>query len=521
MEHLTGYYPSSRTGSRTAAARNATNNLYPPKNSDQQNQARRKPSRTGEARSSQFKAQIIHNDLKLSDKDYFSATDFGRNVIKEHVLYFNGWEQVLNQESKPLTRIQVLADSIDAEVAYYSGKRGRPPAGIHQLRTILTAIEYATKAYPLYGGNCKPSHLLAVATVKAVVDGFGIGGSGRNTLPERAAVVQRIGDLVNTQMLDAVCLCFEPEAYARQEGRWNRKNQGVTNKHANISIAQSQMLGGKEFKKEISFDPKDRAEVGSKLLDLLQQDLDLIVKDSARRQGVKAGIPLIRPTKVLIDQYPAFIDQLAVGSLRGYPMIEEPLEWQHTEAPGHLNHTGGYHLTANRMDRGMVRTRFGDNNTILSPLAVQFLNDLGKVKYVPDVDLCKSFDFAVVGRNYDGSRLDVDGVHGLPKITTADLDKVGDANKASIEERGYIVVDGVPLFKGTDEHNAWRAERSKAYDDAIDAQQKFIRTRQALGFQVNPSSTSASSAGRGTIADGSIRSRRCCSHKAPASRRHY
>lgn len=123
-------------------------------------------------------------------------------------------------------------------------------------------------------------------------------------------------------------------------------------------------------------------------------------------------------------------------------------------------------------NRLLVRGRFGESSTELSPLAIELLNTLGAVAFKADHDSCRSFDWAVVN-NSQG----VDDLANWPVETLYSLQQERAHMMAHIAETG---IHPSGFLRGSEEHTAWKHSQRDRYEEAIAAERRFIRTRAAL-----------------------------------------
>ena len=71
----------------------------------------------------------------------------------------------------------------------------------------------------------------------------------------------------------------------------------------------------------------EKANAASKLLDFSVQS-GLCVKHTEPKRGKRNNVTFLKPTEAVMAQYESIIDDIAVGRLTSYPMIEQPLEWK-------------------------------------------------------------------------------------------------------------------------------------------------------------------------------------------------
>ena len=115
-------------------------------------------------------------------------------------------------------------------------------------------------------------------------------------------------------------------------------------------------------------------------------DLNIVDRvDTAPVKGYPNGIACLRPKPHILEKYPEVLEKQCKNAIRGYPLIEAPIEWQHSDdVVGVDNSSDGYHSPAARDFNPMVRSRFKDNATTASQLGVDFLNTLGRTEFVVD-----------------------------------------------------------------------------------------------------------------------------------------
>ena len=417
--------------------------------------------------------RITKEHQKLSARDYFSASGFGRRLVSS-------------------TRIEELAGHI-REAALAGGQH----PGSQLMADALMALGLAIKtsdvnkkapryAAPLVSG----SDILAVITLRTAVDFLALSTKTdkgiKGQWPAAVNLVQRLSERVHTQYLDAYCYLLNPEVYGKTSKRWQRKHQGPKNKKTNIALGQRSMVAkhvgieliseaakaeAREKLQEVKWSRHQQNDIGRLLLDAVMQ-LDLFERlptewESAGRNDMTR----IRPTEALVEEYHRALPEMIQDRLIAYPLIEEPEVWQHTDGEeGRSNFTGGYHREALRQNYPLVRSYKGGNTTVASELAVEFVNTLGATAFVPDQGMIDSFFWAIENKYEEA------GVPVAPKKSLVDLDNETALNRANIQEQGCVIDNGRRLERGTPEHDVWKARRKKEYETAIEMQARYLRT---------------------------------------------
>ena len=409
---------------------------------------------------------IEKSDRAQADKNYSTNTALGREIMKRRYIDLETGDEIDIVQAT----VQAIRDTIDQR----SKQKGRKHDGLKLILEKLPILEYVDE-------RKDPWEVLAGLTIKAVIDAYNINDAEENPLPVAAAVFAQVGDVIDIQLIDALCRALADEkVYRDQAGRWQRQHQGVGNKRTNIALGQKQMLRDVDFElMEFKWTRDQKYSVGCFMIDCFMIATGLLEKDwnPSKVKGV-SGLTALRYSSELIDMFPKAVDRIASGKLRGYPMIEAPKEWKPLLGPdgqqlvGVDNHSGGYHNPANRVARGMVRTRWGTNQTQISQLGIDFLNRLGQVAYRPDIDSCESFEWAVMNDDQK-----VDGVHPMPTETSAKLKAERDAYMAIIKKDGSH--PDIPA-QGSEEHRIWRSTQKERFTNAVKAEQKYIRTRNTL-----------------------------------------
>ena len=154
-------------------------------------------------------------------------------------------------------------------------------------------------------------------------------------------------------------------------------------------------------------------------------------------------------------------------------MIEPPVKWEYQDRSGIHNSTGGYHSPVYRESHPMVRTRWEDNETIPSQLLVDLLNLLGSVGFNMDRDMIAAFKWAVENREK------VDKLPMRPLKTVQELDLEGEFEHAPIKDTGFTK-SGIRVDDENPDWRAYKQERAKGYQDAINLAKKFVRTGLSL-----------------------------------------
>ena len=412
------------------------------------------------------KQKILQQDLKLSDKNYFSATRFGQKLLHSTLMDPD------THEVKQV--VPYLAGRIGLKILDQTNSNGNiKTTGYRLLVPCISTLTEAIEGDSNYAGkNVTAFDMLAIITLKAVVDPIGLKSAEEGQWPSFGAVIDRIALLIDKQRVDAFVSVHAPaDEYKGQQRRWSRKNQGIGNQHTNIVLGQNQLL-------ELTENPiqrwtqEERRFVGEWLLQIVVSDLPIVDRvDTAPVKGFPNGIACVRPKPYILEKYPEVLEKQCKNAIRGYPLIEAPIEWQHSDdVVGVYNSSGGYHSPAARDFNPMVRSRFKDNATTASQLGVDFLNTLGRTEFVVDEDCCAAFDWAYLGKQ------DIKSVPALPAITSEELQLQSTQRKAYIKEHNGVSPEG--WVKGSDEHHSWREERAALYESVVDAEKKAARTKQ-------------------------------------------
>ena len=276
--------------------------------------------------------------------------------------------------------------------------------GYKAMKWFKEAVEAANGKAAYYAGSAGYEGLLALMTMKSIIDGFGGNNQREYQWPPVAGINQRLGAAIETQYLDAAAFCLsDPETYAKVAKRCQKKNQSGNNKSTNIRMGQDLLINeGGLARHELKFSYEDKRDIAQRLIDFAAQ-VGLCEKFKQPKEGKKEHPVMLRPTKAVMDRYSEVLDDMATGRLMTYPMIEQPVAWQSEPGqPGVQNKTGGFHNPDFRETHPVVRTRWDDNATVPSELLVELLNLLGSVGFTPDKDIADAFAFAVA------SRMDID-----------------------------------------------------------------------------------------------------------------
>lgn len=175
----------------------------------------------------EYKRKLLSDDIAAAARNYTSSTPFGRALLK-------GTAQ--GPEGKAVPTLELLANLIAVKLAKDVARRG-PKLAASLLLQAADQIRRAVEKCPSYAGTTEnPLDLIAVITMKAYVDGIATNAGGH--WPAAGTVLQRIGEALDLQRLDALCVCTDPEAYRKQQQRWSRGIQGITNKATNISLGK-------------------------------------------------------------------------------------------------------------------------------------------------------------------------------------------------------------------------------------------------------------------------------------------
>ena len=427
--------------------------------------------------------RIIREHDLAAQRGNFSSSGYGRKLVSgEH-------------GDTGILRVAVLAELIK-EVAY-----GKNVAGVPELRSALEAIDAAHQITPPKGvqryGSSKTTgaEVFALIALRTAVDYCAVikNDKGLTKWTPFAAVVQKLGDRLHLQMLDAECWLLNAAEHQKQAGRWNRKHQGAKNKRTNLQLGQRAIVGefygldldtdvGKEKARErlaeFKWSEVQLQDVGKIVLDRCLMQIDVLELVPITKVGkMRKDVQRVKPTDALIEAWGReVLPQLTKDRIIQLPMVASPQPWSlATDAdgkplPGSKNTTGGYHRDSLKLMNPLVRQHNGNTRAVPSKQAIDLVNTLGATGYTTDDNQIAAFAWAV-----DHQREEC-GVPVMPLITIADLDAETRQNKLDIDKHGCVFVDGEPCLRETPEHDVWKAKRKQAYDHAIDAQSKYIRT---------------------------------------------
>jgi hypothetical protein len=422
------------------------------------------------------KRQMLEQTRSAADRNYYTSTTHGRRLVRGSL----DGVPVITLVAKEI--VEKLTDTVHTNS--HKGAKG--------VMECLRAFTAAEAEHPGYlGKGANGADLLALLAIKSIIDGFGATEGGK--WPAYAGVAQRIGELADTQRVDALCLMADPIAHLRQSKRWSRKNQGVVNRHTNVQLGQRDILAAVGMDvRDLRQDNETRARMGIWLLErvtaatgealfstrYVEVEGQKKTKPSARLKAKVAApreIRVVVPHEGFLQEFCGILEELTLGQVSGWPLIEPPKPWVfNPEVPGVRNTGGGFHTPAVQDAHPQVRTRFEDNATILSEHGVNLLNTLGRTALKADLDVIDAFEWGLRRRP---ESLDIKGLNPWPSETVADLDRIHQHAKAVIQETGLHPKGHAA---GTQEQKAWRKEMRDSFNKAVTAEKKFARTRKAL-----------------------------------------
>ena len=108
----------------------------------------------------QLKARIVSNDLKQAQKNYWSNTDHGRAILKGNAGDGKDHMELLINEIREFM------------VSEANKKRGTKSDGYWPMVWFCEAVNAIQQDHPSYAGGGEPEAILALMTIKCIVDGF-------------------------------------------------------------------------------------------------------------------------------------------------------------------------------------------------------------------------------------------------------------------------------------------------------------------------------------------------------------
>ena len=372
----------------------------------------------------------------LMDANYYSATTHGTRLVKDNI---NGVAEA----------IRLKLSNSDHLVASTGGK------AVFQ---ILLAMQVAKHNNRHHGGRgSTPMQLIAMIGLKCLVDTF---SGNKEDHPSFATVIQRIGDALSLQYLDALAAAqLTEKEYKYLEESWTKEVQGLKNVQYNLKRSLRKVLtDGEEALQEMP--RRTRAAVGQWVLERILDVTSFARKETIHLTAMKKQNVLVMNPEI-ISKIAATITDTSIRKVRGFPMIEAPKPWKDLNCRGFLNTSGGYASAAVRKAYPMVRSLFGTTSTRLNKSGVTLLNTLGQTELAPDVEMIDSFQWAVHNKQSIGKLVT------LPEQSS-------EAIKA--ERKPDDEWERMP----EEDKKAYRADKHTRISNAIKQEKKYVRTRAAL-----------------------------------------
>lgn len=194
------------------------------------------------------------------------------------------------------------------------------------------------------------------------------------------------------------------------------------------------------------------------------------------REGLKTP-HVIRVRPQFVNELHQVRDQLTKYVVDWLPMIQPPLDWTYSDIHGIDNISGGYATLKLRQMTPIVRFGRGENRSIPSKIAVDFLNTIQSVEWRVNPD-----QLEIVHRISMEWDRDFDGVVRPKPWTTQDLQD-GTGTAALLPEIQYREAHKNEFNRTKEQERLWKENNQKLserYRDVIVSAQRLVATATML-----------------------------------------
>ena len=377
------------------------------------------------AQREQHLKRAVRQDRELMQKNYGSASDFGRYLLTATVTDAEG-----NSHGDTITH---LAEKIEERFTnLHFNNRCYAPAQL-----LIYAADGCFDANPNYQPGLEktkehyavsgvtPWHCIAMITLKTLIDAAMVGDAGYIST---GSTLSQLGEFIWAQGADWHHFKQAPALRRVTQDRYGKAEhseaQGVAaRRHASLKaidyinkkLDEDRKPGSRGFGR---WTDNEIAGVGKELLDVVMRlHPDWFHIDELPGIGANRGRRILVMSHAMQTQHLERLHAVNRFKLDAWPMAEEPLPWKWQEGQiGAANTNGGFHQGVFRERNPLIRSS-KKSQTKPSALQTDYLNHLGSVAYTINPQIFDAIEWSVMNRK------PIDGLRAMPTPTVAQMQR--------------------------------------------------------------------------------------------------
>ncbi len=364
----------------------------------------------------------VRNDvLKLRQQNYYSSSIQARSTVAELVLPF--------------------CDALVNRVRKYTGRTTGPKPIINYQQDIADLLK-----------EVEPE-VVSVIFLKSAFDAAGAFDS---------MTIQRVGNFIGSRLEDEARFRYYENLGCERLSTAARKRVNNTDSNPHYRRKSTRMISEKIATEEglpiwEAWSTPKKCGIAFFLMEIAK-DAGWFTTDVAS-VGHHRSQTYLHFTPAFLEQQALLMSQVEALSFFSWPLIVPPIPWQTTTDESRNNSTGGYHSDLCRTQLPLCRGRH--YRTIFSSATTEFLNTLGSTAWCVDRKVIE-----VAQRCFE------DG------ITVGSLRAVFDRTILDLPMPEHIK----RLPTDHEDRRAWRKGKKHLHEQRQKAQQRSIRSREALAL---------------------------------------
>ena len=306
-----------------------------------------------ELNASREATEQIRNDIqKAKQKGYFSSTDFGRDFVSTLTTDFG---QALINSTRETARGRATTTNI--AIAYKS------------MQEVLSLVE---------------PNIVSVISLKSILDSFGVCKYDKPRTAEAAALLgRRIEDEVRVNYYTQLA---PDDVVKAQIKELNTSGSSPHFRRYGAKKTVEKLLKERGWKDDDlypSWSLEERSRIGLFILDVAKK-LELIAI-TKKQISPKRSQNFLDLSPTLEAQFKIHQAELEKYSVKSYPLIDTPKDWEVLDGASRKNFSGGYHHEWIRKLFPLCRSY--QSNSAFKTEAINLLNTLNKIAWKIDSEI--------------------------------------------------------------------------------------------------------------------------------------